>query len=90
MQPLLNTLLLSCKKATALIEKKSVLKLSTREKVMLHVHTSVCDACMYYEKQSKLIDDLLRTHLQDCKPEDVPQLSNEGLKERIITKIDNN
>jgi len=82
----MNTLLLSCKKACELIDKQSVIKLSVKEKVMLHVHTSVCDGCKSYQKQSKLLDEFLQYHVQGNET-NVPQIKNNELKQQIISKL---
>jgi hypothetical protein len=87
MQRLLTILLLSCKKATELIDKKMLVKLSFRENVMLHIHNSVCDFCRQYEKQSHLIDEILSEHLQKSDPEQVPQVVNKELKDKIFTRL---
>ena len=89
-QRLLTILLLSCKKATGLIDKKMVVKLSFRENVMLHIHSSVCDFCRQYEKQSHLIDEILTEHLQKSDPEQVPQVVNDELKDKIFTRLNKN
>jgi hypothetical protein len=56
MKKLMNVLMLSCKKATELIEKRSVVGLSNRERIQLKMHTSMCRACKAYEGQSQAID----------------------------------
>jgi hypothetical protein len=87
MQRLLTILLLSCKKATELIDKKMLVKLSFRENIMLHIHKSVCVFCRQYEKQSHLIDEILKEHLQKTDPEKVPQVANNELKDKIFTRL---
>ncbi len=79
--------MLSCKKATELIEKKLLTKLSLREKVQLTMHKSLCDACTAYEKQSKLMDDLLSKHIHSDSSESDGIVGNEDLKKRILEKI---
>lgn len=76
--------MLSCKKATELIEKKSVLPLSLKEKIQLYMHKSMCDACTSYEKQSKKIDELLHNH---TRSEHGQVIHNSELKEKIINKL---
>ena len=82
-------IMLSCKKATELIEKKLLTKLSFREKVQLKMHKSLCDACTAYEKQSKLMDELLSKHLHndDNSIESNGIVENEELKKKIMEKI---
>lgn len=60
MARLMNTLMLSCRKATELMEKKMNVNLKFVEKFQLFLHTRMCDACTLYEKQSQFIDIVLR------------------------------
>lgn len=86
MSKLMNTLMLSCKKASELIDKQSVIKLSIKEKVMLHMHTSMCGGCKAYQKQSKLLDEFLQNHIQSNEA-NVFQIKNNELKQQIISKL---
>lgn len=52
----MHILLLSCIKATELIEKRFYFKLSVKEKLQLKLHKMMCDACTNYEKQSIIIE----------------------------------
>ncbi len=79
--------MLSCKKATTLIEKKALFGLSWKENIQLRLHKSMCDACTTYEKQSKLLDKLLYKHIHGKNFEHTPTSPNEPLKERIIHKL---
>ncbi len=79
--------MLSCKKATALMEKRSLIKLSFIEKVQLGLHKNMCDACTAYEKQSKKIDELLFKHIHNTNIENTVDIKNESLKEKIINNI---
>ncbi len=54
--------MLSCKKATELVEKRIVVGLSTKERVQLKMHTSMCDACKSYEKQSIIMDEAVKQY----------------------------
>jgi hypothetical protein len=73
--------MLSCQRATELIEKKSVLRLSVLESLQLRLHKSICDACTNYEKQSNSIDALL----QKDNPEST--ISNPSLQEKIRRQL---
>lgn len=81
MKRIMHFFLLSCRKATALIEKKSVTSLSLKEKIGLGMHKRICDACNAYEKQSKTLDTLLRE-----KPTPT-LLRNDALKEKISRSL---
>ena len=87
MKKLMNYLMLSCRKATELIEKRTLVRLSFKEKVQLRMHKSMCDACIAYEKQSRKIDELLHKHIHDVNIDSAAILSNETLKEKIINNI---
>ena len=89
MNKLMQKLMLSCKKATELIDKKVHFGISREEKVKLYFHTAMCSACSNYEKQSYLIDRALKEtrsypdqshHNHVAQPDD--------LIERIIHKLD--
>lgn len=80
-------LMLSCKKATSLFEKKSLIGLSFKEKIQLNVHKSMCNACSTYEKQSQIINDLLAKHIHTSDSGHAPLIKNEPLKEKIINNL---
>lgn len=74
---------LSCLKATELIEKKFLFKLSVTEKLQLRVHKSMCKACTNYEKQNVLIEKAIeRLTTEEHKAEDI-----EKIKSSILTNL---
>lgn len=85
MKKILNFLMLSCKKASMLIEKKLLVKLSHKEKFQLTLHKSMCNACTNYEKQSIAIDKMLHKHFRENEAGN--EIKNKTLKERIISKL---
>ena len=82
--------MLSCRKATELIEKKLLVKLSFKEDIQLQLHKSMCSACTAYEKQSKKMDELFHKHIinDGAKISDITQ--NQNLKEKIINTLNKN
>ncbi len=78
--------MLSCKKATELIEKRSVTGLSLREKLQLKMHTSMCSACQAYEGQSKTMDHALEEFTR-TREEPGIALSDEA-RARILNKLE--
>lgn len=56
---LMTFLMLSCRKATALTERKHAEPLSTSDRMRLWMHLGACAACTAYAKQSAVIDRLL-------------------------------
>jgi len=82
--------MLSCQKASGLIEKKLHFSLGPIEKVQLFMHTSMCEACRSYQKQSKDMDSLLNDHIHSNT--DTPDSNHEALsgdfKDQIIKKLE--
>ncbi len=77
--------MLSCKKATELIEKRLVIKLSTVEKIQLKMHTAVCSKCSTYESQSDIIENCIaKIHQPNNKP---MKLSSER-KNQILKQLE--
>ncbi|MCK9638814.1 MAG: hypothetical protein M0R39_02815 [Prolixibacteraceae bacterium] len=84
MKKLMHILLLSCLKATELIEKRFFFKLSFKERLQLKLHKMVCDACSNYEKQSMLLEKAIGLHQKNQQIGiDIKQL-----KEQISVKLD--
>ncbi len=81
--------MLSCKKATELIEKKLLVKLSFKEKMQLEMHKSMCSACTTYEKQSKKLDEIFHIHFQHIDTAQ-PESTHEGLKKKIKDTLPEN
>ena len=88
MKKLMNYLMLSCKKATELIEKKSIVGLSWKENIRLKVHTKMCDACTNYQTQSKEIDVMLRKHITSSDDKSMLSLENKQLRENILHNME--
>ena len=89
MKKLMNMLMMSCKKATELIDKKIHSGISRQERMRLHMHTMMCNACRNYEKQGKLIDGVMKKSaheqgLVNHKQHDHPQ----DLIDRVIHHIE--
>jgi len=80
----MNKMFLSCLKATELIEKKLLFKLSLTEKIRLTMHKMMCEACTLYEKQTRILDKALEGHPK--KDELSFDLNN--FKKDLIMKIE--
>ena len=72
----------SCKKATELIERKQLGRISFVQNIRLSVHTSMCKICNSYQKQSKKLHFMLNKYL---KQHEKTQSSTE--QEELNTKI---
>jgi hypothetical protein len=83
---IMNKMLLSCKKASELIEKKSGFKLSFIENLRLSIHSSMCDACSNYQKESIKLDSSLSKLMTENKKQD-EQLLSPDFKAKLIKKL---
>lgn len=78
-------LMLSCKKAAELIDKRSVVSLSMPERLQLSLHTRMCKVCSAYGKQSKVMDDFTRKmHSSQPAPRNLP----EAARNKIIKALE--
>ncbi|WP_075591250.1 hypothetical protein [Labilibacter marinus] len=85
MAKLMHIIMLSCLKATELIEKKLDHKLNMMQNIQLAMHKSMCKACTNYEKHSYILDDVLKHPMnKELSPDEI-----EKLKKSIITKLNN-
>ncbi|AWV98472.1 hypothetical protein [Arcticibacterium luteifluviistationis] len=84
---IMSYMLLSCQKATQLIEKRKIHNLSWQEKILLDSHLGMCKACKGYEKQSETIDQLFEHHHQST--DDSAELSDKE-KDELIKFLQNN
>ncbi|MEP0367878.1 MAG: hypothetical protein ABJN36_18680 [Cyclobacteriaceae bacterium] len=81
----MNPIMLSCKKAAFLIDKKEHKRLSPIRKLQLKIHTFICEACHSYEKQSRTIGNAISHCFGDKYLEDRPLPTN--VKDRIMNQI---
>jgi len=61
MKKLMHILVLSCLKATLLVEKQNSRPLSFMDKLQLSMHLKICSKCANYQKQSVLIESVLKS-----------------------------
>lgn len=90
MKKIIHLLMLSCKKAAALIDKTSVYKLTIIENVQLTMHKSICNGCSNYQKQSVLLDKLLDEYFKTTSENSDLVVSNNHLKNKIEMSLANN
>lgn len=81
----MKIMMLSCKKATELIEKKNCVKLSMTEKIQLNLHTKMCKSCNAYKQESVFFENAFNRISSDEKA--VPFIENLDLKNKILGKI---
>jgi hypothetical protein len=78
---LMNSLMLSCRKATELMERASMQPLPAGDRMRLWMHLKVCDGCRAFEKQGQVIDQLITQRK-------VNATDSAALEERILQAID--
>lgn len=76
---------LSCNKATEMVEKEKVIKITWSEKFKLKLHLSVCKVCKAYKTNSDLMDNFFEKENPNTKNIEVTE--NKELKEAIISKL---
>ena len=74
--------MISCYRATELIEKSQAVGLNPFDKLKLRLHTSVCDMCKKYQTQSEMLDQALLT-----KKDLAPDQSMEELEDEIVKRM---
>jgi len=62
----LKRIIYNCKKATLLIEKKAMSKITVREYIELSIHLIGCRFCRIYKKQSAVINEMVRQLFNDA------------------------
>lgn len=81
-----NKLFLSCKRAAELIDRKQSGNITVLQDMQLRMHTSMCKVCTAYEKQSKLLEELLEKKLKS--KENVTEDEKAQLKRKILDRLD--
>ena len=80
---IMNVMMLSCVKATELMEMKEHVPLGLLKTMQLHMHAAMCSGCRNYAKQSRLINQLLQK-----KFDTLPVIKNtDDLEAAIISKL---
>ena len=87
MKGIMINLLFSCKKATELIEKKTVFGLSWEDSLRLKMHLTICSACTDYKNKSKIIEKILAQI--NARSIQYTTLSEE-IKLKIIAQVEKN
>ena len=77
--------MLSCKAASNLTEKKLNTQLNLKERLQLAMHTSMCDACKKYQKESKEMEEVLNQHI--CSEDNERYVQKEKLPDEVKEQI---
>lgn len=85
----MNMIMLSCRKATGLMEKKTMIDLKASTRFQLFLHTRMCDACKLYERQSQFLDRILRKRSEEPRENETPEKRlSDNIKSRIIRELE--
>jgi hypothetical protein len=88
----LNKIIYNCKQATFLIEKRQIKKLSFREEIELRIHLAGCGMCVLYNKQSRVINDMVQQLFHDSLKNELKldDVFKADLQAKIETGLNNN
>ena len=90
MKKLMNLMVLSCLKATFLLEKREEEPLSIMEKFQLKLHLKICDKCANYSQQSHSINMALKQKAVLTKDNIASLKLSEPVKTRIQHAVSSN
>ena len=78
----------NCKKATFLIEKKLIGKISIGEKLVLKIHLTGCFACRIFEQQSLMINKLVHNLFDEHGAAKLDNEFKNNILEQIIERLE--
>jgi hypothetical protein len=78
----MNAMMLSCVKATELMEEKELIPLPFMKRMQLKMHVAMCSGCRNYMKQTALINKLLSKTFNVASAVDTTEL-----EKTIVSKI---
>lgn len=76
----------NCRKATFLIEKQQIGKITLKEKMELKIHLAGCSICVIFMQQSTVINQLAGKLF---KPDSAELKLDEGFKAELQKRINN-
>ena len=82
----LKEIAFNCKKATFLIEKQQIGKITLKEKMELKIHLAGCSICVTFMQQSAVINQAARKLFN---PDSMELKLDEGFKEQLQQQINN-
>ena len=82
----------NCHKATFLIEKKLIGRITLREKIELRIHLFGCSVCRIYQQQTKKIAETVRQLFNDSASieKHLDDTFKKDLQDRIENELDKN
>ena len=88
----LKRVIYNCKKATLLIEKQEMARLTFKEAFELRLHLFGCSFCRIYKKQSAVINQMVRQlfHDSSLKGAKLDDAFKKDLQDRIENELNKN
>ena len=83
----LKKIIYNCRRATFLIEKKLIDRLTLREKMELRIHLFGCSVCRVFDKQSALINQMVQQLFKSTK--DTGAHLDDTFKQELQHRIEN-
>ncbi len=80
---MIKQLMISCREATLLTEKKMGGRLSFTDRLRLVIHQALCDGCRRYQQQSRLIDHIFRAQSTTAETREAT-----GLEDRVLKSLE--
>ena len=82
----------NCKKATFLIEKKLIGRITLREHIELRIHLFGCGVCRIYQKQTVKVSEMVRQlfHSNVNKDTKLDDTFKKDMQERIEEELNKN
>ena len=82
----------NCHKATFLIEKKLIGRITLREKIELRIHLFGCSVCRIYQQQTKKITSMIRQLFADSANSEkhLDDTFKKDMQDRIENELDKN
>jgi hypothetical protein len=88
----IKKIIYNCKRATFLVEKKLIDRLTLREKVELRIHLYGCSVCRLFDKQSAIINNMVQQLFRSSNDVSVHLDNNfkQELQHRIEEELNKN
>lgn len=88
----IKKIIYNCKRATFLVEKKLIDRLTLRERVELRIHMYGCSVCRIFDKQSAIINKMVQQLFRSSNDAEVhlDDSFKQNLQHRIEEELNKN
>lgn len=85
---LIHYFILSCCKATLLMEKKEAKTISSIEKLRLNIHLGICKWCRAYNQKVELIGKMIEKTRGETAVDSFNELEISQFKQRVMQQLE--